>query len=115
MELNNLTLGQIKEIQSLVGGSNQASPNSLYKVGEKYLVRTVTHYYTGKLKAVSNNEMILEDACWIADTGRFYDCLKDGLSVFKEAEPFVNDAIINRAAVVDATVWNHDLPMAQIS
>ncbi|CAK0747926.1 hypothetical protein CCP3SC15_1500015 [Gammaproteobacteria bacterium] len=56
-------------------------------------------------------ERVLEDAAWIADTGRFADCLANGS--LSEVEPFVGPVIICRGAIVDATEWTHELPRSQ--
>jgi hypothetical protein len=43
----------------------------------------------------------LEDAAWIADTGRFADALKSGK--FNEVEPFPDgQVIVGRGAIIDA-------------
>jgi hypothetical protein len=78
------------------------------EVGQAYLIRTVTHYYTGKVKYVSFTNIILEEAAWIPDTGRFSECLRTGN--LQEVEPYPGECIINAAAVVDACRWNHKLP-----
>ena len=82
-----------------------------FAVGTKYLIRTVTMYYTGKLTAVTDTDLVLSCAAWIADTGRFHDALKTG--IVNEVEPFVHDVIIPRAVVIDATQWDHVLPEVQ--
>ena len=84
-----------------------------WKVGEKYFIRTVTHHYSGLLVAVYPKELVLEKAAWIADDGRFMDCIRYGK--LNEVEPFNKDdeVIIGRGAVLDATVWRHDLPIEQ--
>ena len=110
MKLDDLTLGQIKEIQKFAG-ANESSGSSSIVIGENYFIRTVTHYYTGKVKSVTSAEIVLSDAAWIACTGRFYDCLKSG--DLNEVEPFVDDVIVGRAALIDATLWRHDLPKDQ--
>ena len=76
-------------------------------VGQQYLVRTVTMIVAGKLEAVHEQELVFSSATWIADTGRFSDCLKDP-TVVREAEPFVQPAIVGRGAIVDATIWPHE-------
>ena len=63
---------------------------------------------TGKLVDVTNQELVLEDAAWIADTGRFSECLAKG--TFNEIEPFPNKIIIGRGSVIDATEFTHSLP-----
>ena len=109
MDLDSLTVGEIKSIQKMFGCSEPEQ--CLWRVGEKYLIRTVTHYYTGRLKAVTDKELLLENAAWIADTKRFYDTLTKG--EFNEVEPFNTDVIVGRGAVVDAAIWKHDLPKDQ--
>jgi hypothetical protein len=84
---------------------------SVYEIGEKYLIRTVTMIQVGRLKKVTNQELLLEDASWIADTGRFHDCLKTG--DFNEVEPFTNDVIVGRGAIVDAQRIDFELPKNQ--
>lgn len=106
MNIDTLTIKEVKHIQSLLKGSD-AKSESPYQVGQSYLIRTVTLYYTGKIKRVTPKEIILEDAAWIADTGRFSDALKTG--VLNEIEP-MGEVIIGRGAVVDAARWNHALP-----
>ena len=72
-----------------------------WNIGANYLIRTVTMIDTGRLVQVTPMELVLEDAAWIADTGRFADALKK--SEFNEVEPFpTGRVIIGRASVVDA-------------
>lgn len=109
MEIDNLTVKEIKHIQSLLKGPSEASHP--YQVGKNYFIRTVTHHYTGKLVKVTAKELILEDAAWIADDGRFMNALKEGK--LNEVEPFQDDVVIGRGAVIDATLWRHALPREQ--
>lgn len=44
-------------------------------LGEAVFIRTATHHYTGRLVAVDETFLHLDDAAWIADDGRFADCL----------------------------------------
>jgi len=105
MDIDSLTVKEIKHIQSLLkSGSGESSP---YQVGQAYLIRTVTLYYTGRIVRVTPKELVLEDAAWIADTGRFSDALKTG--TLNEVEP-MGEILIGRGAVVDAARWLHPLP-----
>ena len=100
------------ELRELIGGSERKS-HSL-QIGQAYFVRTVTHYYTGRLVTVTDSDIVLRDAAWIADTGRFADALKTG--TLNEVEPYPDPnigVVISRGAIVDATIWNHPLPMEQ--
>jgi hypothetical protein len=84
-----------------------------YKINENYFIRTVTFHYTGKLVEVYNQELVLKDASWIPDDGRFADALKTGN--FNEVEPYPceENVIIGRGAIIDATIFNHVLPQVQ--
>lgn len=73
-----------------------------FERGTNYLIRTVTMTVTGRLTHIDDHELVLEDAAWIADTGRFADALKS--SEFYEVEPFKYPAIVGRGAIVDATM-----------
>ena len=77
-------------------------------VGEKYLIRTVTMYYTGRVVRVTDYDVVLADAAWIADVGRYSEALETGK--LNEVEPYPNEVVVARGAVVDFTVWSHDLP-----
>jgi hypothetical protein len=82
-----------------------------WTVGETYLIRTVTMMDVGRLVYIDDNELILAEASWIADSGRFNDAIKTGK--LNEVEPFDDEAIIGRGAIVDAVVWKNPLPKAQ--
>jgi hypothetical protein len=78
------------------------------QVGECYLIRTVTHYYTGRLKSLTTTDLVLEEAAWIPDTGRYSVALQTGQLL--EVEPYPNEVIVSLAAIVDAARWSHPLP-----
>lgn len=105
MNLDELTLGQIKQIQTMCGGG----ASHPYEVGKAYLVQTVTQYRVGKLVQVTDQELVLEGGGWMADTGRFNECIASGK--YSEFEP-VGDRrhIIGRGAIVAVDEWSHILP-----
>lgn len=84
-----------------------------YQVGQPYFIRLVTHYLTGRLKAVTAKELVLTEASWIADTGRFMNALREGK--LNEIEPFPEheEVIVGRGALIDAVRWLHPLPREQ--
>jgi hypothetical protein len=108
MNIDDLTIAQVKEIGKLLnlqwnGIEPQGHP---YEIGECYLIRTVTMIDTGRIVAVTSQEIVVEDAAWIADTGRFADALKS--AEFDEVEPFPNgQVIISRGAIIDACQIPH--------
>jgi hypothetical protein len=111
MNIDSLTIAEIKQINQLLkGGEATLSP---YKIGENYFIRTVTHFNTGKLIRVTSKELVLKDAAWIADTGRFMQAIKDG--TLNEVEPYPDgeEVVVGRGAIVDAVIWRHPLPRTQ--
>jgi hypothetical protein len=88
--------------------AKQMEKKEAWKVGEKYFIRTATMALTGRLKQVYDQELVLEDAAWIADTGRFSNFLKEGTP--DEVEPFPKgEVIVGRTSIIDACIWGHDL------
>jgi len=84
-----------------------------YVVGENYFIRTVTSFFTGKLKAVYEKELVLISCSWIADTGRFANAMKD-FDVLSEIEPFpAGEILIGRGAIIDAHITKCELPAQQ--
>lgn len=72
-----------------------------WEIGKNYLIRTVTMIDTGKLVAVGSQELVLESAAWIADTGRFTGALQT--VTFSEVEPFPEGRLIlGRGSIIDA-------------
>lgn len=110
MEIDNLTIKEVKHIQSLLRGPEVSSP---YQVGKNYFIRTVTHHLTGQLVRVTAKELVLKDAAWISDDGRFMQALKDG--ALNEVEPFPDgdEVVVGRGALIDAVIWRHELPRKQ--
>lgn len=100
MNIDNMTIGEAKQIAALLGNTS-AGDNSHWVVGKCYLIRTVTMIQTGRLVKVTDKELVLEEAAWIADTGRFSDAL---VSLnFSEVEPFPDGLVfIGRGAIIDA-------------
>ncbi len=73
-----------------------------YEVGCNYFIRTVTQHHTGRLVEVHQGELVLENAAWIADSGRFGENLVS--CEFNEVEMFPPSSrvIIGRGSIVDA-------------
>ena len=101
IDIESLTLKEIREIAKIAGTRPQAEHP--WHIGKPYLIRTVTMIQTGRLVQVTAQELVLEDACWIPDTGRFSDTLKS--LEFSEMEPFPDGpVIVGRGSVIDAVV-----------
>ena len=97
-----LSMSDLKELLTSTGNLG------LHDVkGSAVVIRTVTHYYVGKVLSASDGRVLLGDACWVADTGRWSEFLSSG-SV-NEAEPYPDQCSVALAAIVDWAPWNHDL------
>lgn len=109
MSINDLKIGDLLKITELFGAKeNKKIP---LEVGNSYLFRTVTHIEVGRVKSVDGDFVTLEDASWIADTGRYHDCLRDG--VFSEVEPYPLYTVVNASSLINFAPWPHDLPKEQ--
>jgi hypothetical protein len=82
-----------------------------WQLGKVYFVRSVTYHYVGRLKEINDKELVLSDCAWVADSGRWTQAMVDG--TLSEVEPYPNDVMVARTAIVDATEWKHDLPLKQ--
>ena len=100
------------ELSELLSLSKSSSQSHSFVVGEKYLIRTVTMHFTGRVKSVTDSDVELEDAAWIANTGRFYDSLQSG--DLSEVEPYPQNVFVGRGGIIDFTIWKHELPRSQV-
>jgi hypothetical protein len=78
--------------------------------GRSYFIRTVTYHLVGEVAKIEGNFLLLKDASWVADSGRFMNAIKGG--ELNEVEP-VGDAIVNMDSITDAFPWVHALPTEQ--
>lgn len=105
-KIDSLTIAEAREIAHLFSqhACVEASPRHAgypYEIGKPYLIRTVTMIDIGRVVDVTAQEIVLEEAAWIADTGRFADALKS--CDFGEVEPFQDGrVIVNRSGIIDA-------------
>jgi len=77
-------------------------------IGDKVFIRTVTYHYTGRVIAQDDGFVTLEEAAWVADSGRFAQALSDG--TLEEVEPYPDRVQVALSAIVDVSPWLHNLP-----
>ena len=80
-------------------------------IGSNYFFRTVTYHVLGKVKKQVGQFLELEEASWIADSGRFMNFIKGNLED-AEIEP-TGKHYINIETVVDFFEWKYKLPKDQ--
>ena len=79
-------------------------------VGKKFFFRNITYHCTGRVVKIMGHFWVLEDAAWIADSGRFMQAIKEGK--LDEVEP-VGTMYVNIKSNVDFFPWKHQLPKEQ--
>jgi len=99
----------LKDMKELFGATAVELP---FDVGSSWLIRTVTFAVTGKVKQVKGKFIVLEDAAWVADTGRFSTAIESG--TLSEVEAVTVDVVVNTDSIVDAYIWKHRLPKETI-
>lgn len=82
-----------------------------FVIGGKYFIRTVTYFATGEVEEIRGDFLVLKDAAWIADTGRFREAIMQG--VLNEVEPVEVPMFLNMASITDAFEWRNELPRTQ--
>ena len=115
-DLNKLTFEELeKELDKIKSKKKQVTTENkgFYQLGEPYMIRTVTMIYTGRLINSNDKELLITEACWIPDTGRWQQACEKGS--FDEVEPYPKNTeiIINREAVLDLFRINFELPKMQ--
>ncbi len=76
-------------------------------IGDVIFIRAITFHYVGRVTRVSENFIHLEEASWVADSGRFGEALSFG--TLNEVEP-MGRCKIALNAIVDIAEWRHRLP-----
>jgi hypothetical protein len=112
----NAIINQAAELCSMLNkepvgtSSNPAGTSHSFREGEAVFIRAVTNYYTGRVVRVTDSDVVLAEATWIADTKRFGKALSDGFSSEAEIEPYPDGCVVSRGAIVDWSTWQHTLP-----
>lgn len=82
----------------------------MIQVGKCYFIETVTKYWTGKVLAVDPDFICLEEAAWVADTGRFAEFLRTGVPLEVEPVPKGQKQYVPVGTITGITEWPHKLP-----
>lgn len=93
-----------KALETETPTSNSECP---FEIGEAYLIRTVTYHVLGRVKSINGNFLVLDEASWVADSGRFSVAIEKG--ELSEIE-YIGKSIVSMAAIVDAYPWGNKVP-----
>ena len=79
--------------------------------GQAVFIRTVGYHYTGRVVEVGEQFVVLDEAAWIAESGRWAAALAKG--ALDEGEPYPGPVAVLIASILDVSPWNHPLPREQ--
>tara|TARA_Y100000310_G_C20216592_1_gene593809 strand:+ start:243 stop:581 length:339 start_codon:yes stop_codon:yes gene_type:complete len=105
----------IKLIEHLLDGNTptpkESTGGKMLCVGSKVLIQTVSYHYIGTVSENDGDFLTLKDCGWLAESGRFSECLNNG-SVSEFEKSSVN-CCISIGSIVAAWPWKHDVPETQ--
>ena len=116
MNIDELTIGEAKQLARLFSSQDTKPPAEAitpFEIGSAYFIRTVTFHLTGRVRAVVGGFLVLDNAAWIADSGRYADAFKKGAGALSEVEPLPDGTFVALSAITDASPWAHALPKEQ--
>lgn len=97
-----LTQDEYDQLQKIIKKENKRIELLTDLIGENVFLRTVTYHALGTVKQVVGNFVELENASWVADSGRFNEFLKGKNPI--ENEPITGRFFVNIDTVVDFVV-----------
>ena len=82
-----------------------------FEVGQKVFIRTVTHHYVGVVEEILEMGVVLKQAAWVADDGRFSTCARGVWDSRSEVEPFPPDkrVTIYFGGLIDSWLFDGEL------
>ena len=108
LDISQETYNKIKDQLNVVERVDVSCMDDM--IGKAFFFRTVTYHIVGKVVGFFGSMVQLEDASWIADSGRFMNCIKEGKVL--EVEP-IGEWYVNTQTVTDFGPWKHALPKEQ--
>jgi hypothetical protein len=79
------------------------------KKGESVFIRTVTTYYTGRVRRLSRSWVVLDDVTNVFQTGPFSAFFERGIA--SRAERMPDGTSVARSMITDVSPWSHALPL----
>lgn len=99
INIDELTIGQARELAKMMSAEKVAGNGTSIKVGGKYLCLTLGHYYAGRVVAITDTDIVLNDCTMIYGAGVVSAAVKSGK--WEEAdEQTMNGVILQRGAIV---------------
>ena len=102
----------VDELKAAIAKKQEPAQGSPLVVGGKVFIHTVTYAYIGKVEAITDQEVVLSNGGWVADTGRFGEFLTKNKP--NEFEKVVDNFSVARGSIVSSFLWKGELPSATI-
>jgi len=99
-----ITKEEYEKVKHLIEKENRKYESLEDMKGGIVFIRTVTFYYTGRIKNIVGQFIHLEDACWIPDTGRFANFMQGTPTDTLETEP-MGETFVNIDSVIDISPY----------
>ena len=79
-------------------------------VGKSVFIRTVTHYFVGRLVDISEKHFAIDNASWIAETAKWNETVQEGK--LNEVYPYYPETVVFvfTTQAVDIFSWPFELP-----
>lgn len=106
--MNKKVLNMLLELAADSESEKVSNSELPFEVGQSYLFRTVTYFLLGRVKSIEGSFIELENASWVADTGRFNKAIAKG--TLSEVECVGVPVWLNAVSIVDVFEWVHKLP-----
>jgi len=74
----------------------------------KVFIRTLTYHYIGRVSKETEKEITLDECIWVADSGEFTNCIKNG--ALDEVEIIGDNVRLIRNNIIDIIPWTHEIP-----
>ena len=111
INMDHFTARQAAAIEKLFTQLKQKCEAHAFDIfgGKNIFVRTLSYHQIGKYMGVKDGFLMLKDASWVANSGRFNEALISGN--LEEVEPFREGIIlVGIMSIVDVCEWVHELP-----
>lgn len=100
----------VKQTKVVARKNKKSSRGGLpFGVGDAIFIRTVTFHYVGRVTDITPEFIILSEASWVADDGRFFTAMAEGQ--LNEVERCPSWVMVGRGSIVDILPWAHKLPV----
>lgn len=108
--MDTITVNGIEYVSKDIIGTMAPISTDEPPYGGVMLVQTVTAFYVGEIVSVHQQEIVMRDACWVADAGRYHQFLRGEHDSNVELEPLPDgNVIIGRGSIVLAVPYSRKL------